>query len=57
MLIISDTRSIIPQIIVNAAILAKGFITIMIPKINVTKERININAQLGLSDDFKLNAS
>ena len=57
MLIISDIRSIIPQIIVNAAILAKGFITIMIPKINVTKERININAQLGLSDDFKLNAS
>ena len=56
-LIISDASNIIPHIIVSADILANGFITITIPKISVRKESININAQLGLSADFKLNAS
>ena len=54
MFISSDTRSIIPQIIVRAAIVANGLKTITIPNIRFKMDEISTIFQLGLSADFKL---
>ena len=54
MFISSDTRSVIPQIIVSAAIVENGLNTIIIPNIRFKIDEISIIFQLGLSADFKL---